>query len=336
MKAAVYGKYGPPDVLKIAEVEKPVPGRDEVLVRIHAATVCAGDVRFRKADPFFLRLLNGLLKPKRTKVLGMEFAGTIEAVGGKVARFSPGDRVFGSTGFKFGTYADYACVSQHGLLAVKPPGVPDDDAAAIPFGGISALYFLRRGSIEPGQKVLVYGASGSVGTFAVQLVRRFGAHVTGVCSTANLELIRSLGAEEVIDYTRADFSIAGRVYDIIFDTVGKSGFWRSMKSLKRGGSYVMASSVPAASTMKSLVFGLLSPWLGGMWASLTGAGNVIGGIARGKAQDLSFLMSLIEAGELRTVIDRRYLLDEIAEAHRYVEVGHKKGNVVVAVHQRSR
>jgi len=336
MKAAVYRQYGSPDVLAIADVEKPVPGEEEVLVRIHATTVCAGDVRLRKADPFFLRLLNGLSRPKRINVLGMELAGTIERVGGKVTRFTRGDRVFGSAGFRFGTYAEYACLSQDGLLAIKPVEVPGEDAAAIPFGGISALFFLRRGGIESGQKVLVYGASGSVGTFAVQLAKHFGAHVTGVCSTANLELIRSLGADEVVDYTREDFSNAGRVYDIVFDTVGKSGFWRSMKSLKRGGSYIMASSVPAASTMTAMMLGLLSPALGGMWASITGAGNVIGGIARGKAQDLSFLIGLIEAGELRTVIDRRYPLDRIAEAHRYVEAGHKKGNVVIAINQKRR
>jgi len=331
LKAAVYRKYGPSDVLGIEAVAKPEPGDGEVLVRIHMTTVCAGDVRFRKADPFFLRLLNGLLRPKRINILGMEFAGTIEKIGRKVKRFAEGDRVFGSTGFRFGTYAEYACLPQDGLVAIRPDAVTAEDAAAVPFGGISALYFLRRGGIARGQKVLVYGASGSVGTFAVQLAKHFGAHVTGVCGTANLELVRSLGADEAIDYTREDFAELGRAYDIIFDTVGKSGFWRSMESLKRGGSYVMAASIPAAATLKSMMIGLLSPTLGSAWVSITGAGKVVGGVARGNVRDLSFLMGLIETGDIRPVIDRTYPLDGIAEAHRYVEQGHKRGNVVIAV-----
>ncbi len=331
MKAAVYRRYGPPDVLHIEDVEKSAPGNNDVLVRIHATTVCAGDVRFRKADPFFLRWLNGLSRPKKITILGMELAGTIEKAGKNVTQLRTGDPVFGSTGLKFGAYAEYACVADGPMLAKKPDNVTYDEATAVPFGGVSALFFLRKANIQAGQNVLIYGASGSVGTFAVQLAKHFGAHVTGVCSTANLDLVTSLGADEVVDYTREDFSNAGHLYDIVFDTVGKSGFWRSMRSLRRGGIYVQASSVPAGAGPTKILFGLLSPILGGLWASLTGAGRVVGGMARAKSGDLSFLMNLAEAGTIRASIDRRYALDEIVEAHRYVEAGHKKGNVVITI-----
>ena len=320
MKAAVYSRYGPPDVIQIEHVKKPIPEDNEVLVRIHATTVCAGDVRLRKADPFFIRLMFGLFRPKRTNILGMEFAGTVESTGKEVTRFGSGDQVFGSTGFEFGANAGYACVCEEGLVAMKPGNATYEEAAAVPFGGVSALHFLRVAKIQAGQNVLIYGASGSVGTFAVQLAKHFGAHVTGVCSTANLELVESLGADHVVDYTKEDFSKTGRVYDIVFDTVGKSGFWRSMRALKRGGFYVLAAS------------GLLTPTLGRLWASVTGAGRLPGGMmARSQPGDLSLLKGLIEAGKLRVVIDRRFSLNEIAEAHRYVETGHKKGNVVVIV-----
>lgn len=319
MKAAVYRRYGPPEVLRIEDVEKPVPNDNEVLVRVHATTVCAGDVRFRKADPFFLRWLNGIWRPKKINVLGMELAGTIETAGKNVTLFGPGGKVFGSAGLKFGAYAEYACVADGPLLATMPGNATYEEAAAIPFGGISALHFLRKASIRPGQKVLIYGASGSVGTFAVQLAKHFGAHVTGVCSTANVELVKSLGADDVVDYAKTDFSRAGRIYDIVFDTVGKSGYWHSLRSLKRGGIYAFAAS------------GLLSPTLGSLWARITGAAKLIGGMARTRPGDLSFLAGLVEAGKLRIVIDRVYSLSEIVKAHRYVEAGHKKGNVVIIV-----
>jgi NADPH:quinone reductase-like Zn-dependent oxidoreductase len=322
MKAAVFTRYGPPDVLQIKDVPKPVPKDNELLVRIHATTVCAGDVRLRKADPFFLRCLSGLLRPTKINIPGMEFAGTIESVGRSVTRFAVGDKVFGSRGLKFGCYAEYACVAEGRAAAKMPSNATYDEFAAVLFGGVSALFYLRQCNIRPGQNVLIYGASGSVGTFAVQLAKHFGARVTGVCSSANLELVKSLGADDVVDYTKEDFSRAGRVYDIVFDTVGKSGFWRSMKSLQRGGSYAFSAS------------GLLTPKLGRVWASITGAGNLIGGMARVKEGDLSFLAGLIEAGKIRVVIDRRYPLDEIAKAHRYVETGHKKGNVVIIVREK--
>jgi NADPH:quinone reductase-like Zn-dependent oxidoreductase len=319
MKAAVYDRYGPADVLHIEDVEKPVPGDDDILVRIHATTVCAGDVRFRRADPFFLRGLNGFARPKKIKVLGMEFAGTVEKAGGHVTRFKPGDRVFGSAGLKFGTYAEYACIPDGPLVAPISDTISFEEAAAIPFGGISALFFLRQANLAPGQRILVYGASGSVGTYAVQLAKHFGAHVMAVCSATNLELVKSLGADAAIDYRKEDFSQAGRVYDIVFDTVGKSGFWRSMRALKRGGVFIRAAS------------GLLSPTLGRLWASLTGAGHTMQGIARTKPGDLSLLMELVTSGKIRPVIDILYPLNDIVAAHRYVETGHKRGNVVIVV-----
>ena len=320
LKAAVYHEYGPPEVLKIEDVEKPVPKKDEVLVRVRVTTVCAADWRLRKADPSpIIRMMNGLTRPKKINILGMEFAGTIEKVGKKVKQFREGGQVFGATGFKFGAYAEYVCLPPKGL-AVKPDNVTFEEAAAIPFGGISALHFLRKARIRAGQKVLIYGASGSVGTAAVQLAKHFGAHVTGVCSTTNLELVKSLGADQVIDYTKEKFWKAGRIYDIVFDTVGKGGFWRGMRSLKRGGHFVWAVSPPS--------------WiLGGIWASLTGAGKAGGGMARSNTGDLDFLKDLTAAGKIRTVIDRRYPLEEIAEAHRYVEAGHKKGNVIITIGQ---
>lgn len=329
MKAAVYTRYGPPDVVQVRHVEKPVPRDNEVLVRIHATTLCAADWRLRKADPFFVRFMTGLWRPKKVNILGMEFAGKVELVGKAVTRFAEGDQIFGSTGFKFGAHAEYICVPEDGALAIKPVNMTLEEAAAVLFGGVSALYFLRKAKIQAGQKVLIYGASGSVGTFAVQLAKHFGAHVTGVCSTANLDLVKSLGADEVVDYTREDFSRAGRVYDIVCDTVGKSGFSRSLKSLKRGGFYVR---VGGSGRLSSIFGGMLR----GMWVSITGAAKVIGGVARGAAGDLPFLKGLIEAGKLRTVIDRRYSLDEIAEAHRYVEAGHKKGNVVIVLEQKDK
>jgi NADPH:quinone reductase-like Zn-dependent oxidoreductase len=329
MRAAVYTRYGPPGVLEVKDVEKPVPKDNEVLVRVHATTVCAADWRMRKADPFIIRFMNGLWSPTKIRVLGAEFAGTVEAVGKAVTRFAAGDQVFGSPGFKFGAHAEYVCVPENAQLAIKPVNMRFEEAAAVLFGGVSALHFLRKAKIRAGQKVLLYGASGSVGVFAVQLAKHFGAHVTGVCSTANLDLVRSLGADDVIDYTREDFSRAGRVYDIVFDTVGKSGFSRSLKSLKRGGSYVLVGG-------SGRLLSILGVILRGMWVSLTGAAHVISGVARADAGDLPLLKELIEAGKLRTVIDRSYSLDEIAEAHRHAEAGHKKGHVVILLEQTSR
>src|SRR2546425_4614079 len=309
MKAAVYHRYGPPEVVQIKDVEKPVPKDNEVLVRIHATTVTAGDWRMRRAAPFIVRFMNGLGRPKKIQILGMEFAGKVESVGKAVTRFGEGDQVFGSTGFKFGTHAEYVCLPEDARLAIKPVNMTFEEAAAVLFGGVSALHFLRKANIQPGQKVLIYGASGSVGIFAVQLAKHFGAHVTGVCSTANLDLVKSLGADAVVDYTKEDFSSAGRVYDTVFDTVGKSGFSRSLKSLKRGGFYVRVGGSGRLSS-------ILGDMLRGMAISITGAAKVIGGIAGGAAGGLSFFKGLIEARNVKTVSDKRDSLYEIAEAHR--------------------
>jgi NADPH:quinone reductase-like Zn-dependent oxidoreductase len=322
MKAAVYDRYGPPDVLRIEDVEKPVPRDNEVLVRIRATTVCTADWRMRKADPFLIRFMIGLWKPKKLHILGMEFAGEVESVGKAVTRFAENDRVFGSTGFKFGAHAEYVSVPDDGTLAIMPVNMTFEEAAAVLFGGTSALHFLRRANIQAEQRVLIYGASGSVGIFAVQLAKYFGAHVTGVCSTANVELVKSLGADAVVDYTKEDFSRAGRIYDVVFDTVGKSGFSRSLRSLKRGGFYVR---VGGSGRLLSMVGGMLR----GKWVSMTGAAKVLSGVAKGSPSDQSFLKELIETQELRTVIDRRYSLEKIAEAHRYAEAGHKRGHAVI-------
>jgi len=326
MRAAVYTRYGPPEVLEIKAVEKPAPRDNEVLVRIHATTVCAADWRLRKADPFIVRFMCGLWRPTKIRTLGMEFSGTVESVGKAVTRFRAGDQVFGSTGFKFGTHAEYVCLPEDGALAIKPASMTLEESAAVLFGGVSALHFLRLAKIQAGQRLLVYGASGSVGIFTVQLAKHFGARVTGVCSTSNLELVKSLGADAVVDYTREDFSSAGQVYDVVFDTVGKSGFTRTLKCLKRGGCYVR---VGASGGLLSMLGGMLR----GTWVSITGAAKVVGGVAAGTAGDQAFLSGLIEAGRLRTVIDRRYSLDEIAEAHSYAEAGHKRGHVVVLLEQ---
>lgn len=329
MKAAVYTRYGPPNVLEIRGVEKPVPKANEILVRIHATTVCAADWRLRKADPFITRFINGLWRPNRIRILGMEFAGKIESVGNAVTRFGAGDQVFGATGFKFGAHAEYVCLPEDALLATKPVNMTFEEAAAVLFGGVSALHFLRKAKIQAAQRVLVYGASGSVGVFAVQLAKHFRAHVTGVCSTANLDLVKSLGADQVVDYTSEDFSAAGRVYDIVFDAHGKSGFSRSLKALKQGGVYVRVG--PSGGTLS-----FLGDILRGTFVSITGVAKVIGGVAGEAPGDLAFLKGLIEAGKLRTVIDRRYSLREIAEAHRYAEAGHKKGHVVIVLERTSR
>ena len=322
MKAAVYTRYGPPDVLEIKDVEKPVPGDNDVLVRILASTVSAADWRMWKAEPFLVRFMNGFWSPRKVQILGMEFAGIVESVGKAVTGFRDGDEVFGSPGFKFGAHAEYTCLSEDALLAIKPVNMTFEEAAAVLFGGTSALHFLRKAEVQAGQRVLVYGASGSVGVFTVQLAKHFGAHVTGVCSTSNLEMVKSLGADEVVDYTREDFSKAGRVYDVVLDTVGKSGFSRSLRALKRGGFYVRVGG-------SGRLLAMLGDALRTMWVSTMRSAKVIGGVAGGTAADQFLLKELIETGKLRTVIDRRYTLDQIAEAHRYVEAGHKKGHVVI-------
>jgi NADPH:quinone reductase-like Zn-dependent oxidoreductase len=315
MKAAVYRRGD----VQIEDVEKPVPKDNEVLVRIHAATICAADYRL-KGFPFVLAWIIGL---RNGKILGMELAGTVESVGQTVTRFRPGDQVFGGTGFKLGTHAEYACAPES-RLERKPVNLTLEEAAAVMFGGLTALCFLRQAKIHSGQNVLVYGASGSVGVFAVQLAKHFGARVTGVCSTGNLDLVKSLGADHVVDYTKEDFSNGGQVYDMVVDTVGKAGYARCLRCLKRGGPLVLIA----------LSGGLLSIFgdvVRQQWISITGAAKIVGGLPRIGPGDLAVLRGLIEAGQLKTVIDRRYSLQEIAEAFRYAEAGHKKGHVVINI-----
>ena len=323
MKAVVYSKYGPPDVLKLREVDRPTPGDKEVLIRVHATSVTAADYRvrgFSVSAGFWLpaRMQFGLLRPRKT-ILGAEVAGEVEAVGRDVRSFHPGDRVFGYDAGRFGAYAQYVCRPEDGALAELPANTTFEEAAVVPHGALAALFFLRdKGNIQAGQRVLVYGASGSVGTFAVQLARHFGAEVTGVASTGNLEMVRSLGADEVIDYTREDFTQSGRKWDIIFDTVGRTSFSRCRGSLNRGGRYLLTVfDIPQILRM--------------LWTSTVGTRRVICAVAPERKEDLLLIRELVEAGEIRPVIDRCYPLEEAAEAHRYAEKGHKRGGVVIGV-----
>ncbi|MBN1359786.1 MAG: NAD(P)-dependent alcohol dehydrogenase [Sedimentisphaerales bacterium] len=323
MKAIVYERYGPPEVLRIDEVEKPVPGDDEVLIRVCATTVTTTDCTFRRGKPFPSRLYTGLIRPKHA-ILGDEFAGEIDTVGTGVKRFKAGDQVFG-TCVGHGAYAEYICLSEEAAtLASKPSNLTYDEAVACCDGFLTALPFLRdKGKIRSGQKVVINGASGSVGTAAVQLANYFGAEVTGVCSTANLDLVRSLGADRVIDYTREDFTRNGRTFDIIFDTVGKVSFSRCKRALMGNGVFL-----EAAIGLAVLPQVLWTSRIGSKKAVIAATGLRP---ASERTKDLVFLRGLLESGQIKPVIDRRYPFEQIVEAHRYVEQGHKKGNVVITL-----
>jgi NADPH:quinone reductase-like Zn-dependent oxidoreductase len=324
MKAMVYTQYGPPEVLRLTEIDKPVPKDNEVLIKIYATSVTSGDCRMRKADPSAIRFFNGFIRPKKITILGNEFAGEIESVGKDVKLFRKGDQVFGQTGLSLGANVEYKCLPEDGPIALKPVNITYEESATIPFGGNTALEFLRKGNIRSGQKVLIYGASGSLGSAAVQLAKYFGAEVTGVCSTANIELVQSLGADNVIDYTKEDITKNGPAYDIIFDTLGKSPFSGCVKSLKQKGVYLRAVHMS------------LSPVVRGIWTSMISSKKVIGGGVKERKENLVFLKELIETGKLKPVIDRSYSFEQIAEAHRYVDKGHKKGNIAITVLNQSR
>ncbi len=330
MKAIVWTKYGSADGLQLREIATPNPKENEVLIRVHAATVSRADTEFRglKVPLLFsiaLRLYLGFIKPNRITILGTEFAGEIAATGKDVTRFRPGDQVFGYTGLHMGTYAEYLCLPEKpaglaGVLAEKPVNMTYEEAAAMPFGGLEALHFLRKANIQGGQKVLIVGAGGSIGTSAVQLAKHYGAEVAAVDSTGKLETLRSIGADHVIDYTREDFTKNGQTYDVIFDTIGKSPFSGSLRSLKENGAYLNANP------------GLL----GGIrmrWASKRSSKRIIPWTAGYSTQNMLALKELIEAGAIKAVIDRRYPLEQVAEAHRYVDTGQKRGNVVITVVQ---
>ncbi len=323
MKAIVYTEYGPPDVLQLKEIPKPVPAENELLVNVRATSVTAGDYRMRGFDvppAMWLpaRLTMGVRGPRKT-VAGIEFSGIVEATGSAVTAFAGGDEVFGAGGS--GAYAEYLTIAEDRAVVKKPAGITFEEAAGVPFGSVSALYFLRdQGHIQSGQKVLINGASGGVGTAAVQIAKHYGAEVTGVCSTANLEMVRSLGADAVIDYTSEDFTNNGETYDIIFDTVGKTSFSACERSLTSHGIFAAA------------VFGPRE--IGQMlWTKARGDKKVKCGVASNSQKDLRFVNELIEAGEYRTVIDRSYPLEQVAEAHRYAQLGHKKGNVIITLKQ---
>jgi NADPH:quinone reductase-like Zn-dependent oxidoreductase len=326
MRVIVWTKYGSPDGLLLQEVEKPTPKEHEVLVRIAATTVTAGDCEMRglKIPIVFqlpLRLYNGLRKPMKITVLGQELAGEIEAVGKEVKMYKKGDQVFATTGLSFGAYAEYICLpeaSKMGVLAIMPVNMTFEEAAAVPTAGLEALHFLRRGNIQSGQNVLIIGAGGSIGTFAVQLARYFGADVTGVDSAGKIDMLRSIGVKHVIDYTKEDFTKRAETYDVIFDVMGKSSFSGSIKSLKQHGRYLIGN--PG-----------LTQIIRGRWISMRSSQKVIIGAGIQKSEDLLFLKGLIEAGKVKSVIDRCYPLEQVSEAHRYVETGQKKGNVVISM-----
>ena len=328
MKAIVYNHFGPADVLQLEEVEKPVPKDDEVLIRVHAAAVDYGDILARKGLPlseFWMplplwlpsRMFFGFTKP-RVKILGAELAGEVETVGKGVKRFKPGDQVFAYLGQSMGGYAEYRCVPENGMVALKPVNITCEEAAVVPYGAIMALTMFRKVNLQPGQKVLINGASGGIGSAAVQLAKFFGAEVSGVCGAPRLEYVKSLGADRVIDYAIEDFTQNGETYDVIFDILGKSSFSRCVNSLKQNGIYLLASFK-------------MKPLFQMLWTKLAGDKKVICALASENPEDLDFIRELIEAGKFKSIIDRCFPLEQAAEAHRYAESGARRGKVVITL-----
>ena len=328
MKAIVWTKYGPPEVLEYREVEKPTPKDDQVLIKVFASTVTAGDSELRNLDfaIYFtlpLRILIGITRPRGTTIPGSELSGEIEAVGKDVKQFKVGDQVFGSSGLGFGANAEYRCLPESGALAIKPINMTFEEAAAVPFGGRDSLHFIRLANLQSGDKILINGAGGSIGTFAVQLAKHFEAEVTAVDSAEKLEMLRSIGADHVVDYKQEDFRQSGQTYDVIFDVVGTINFSPTDRSLNPNGTYLSANpGIPQL--------------VGGIWTRMRSDKKVIMQTASPTIEDLIFIRELIEAGKLKTVIDRTYPLEEIVEAHRYVDTGQKKGNLVITVEHDNR
>ena len=320
MKAIVYTKYGPPEVLQLKEVPKPTPKDNEVLIRIYATTVNRTDCGFRKPEyPLIVRPINGLFRPKRT-ILGSELAGEIEAIGKNVKTFKQGDRVFGLSTSNFGTHAEYICISEEASITIKPANMSYDEAAAVCDGAYLAMSIIRKIDFKNVKKILINGASGSIGSAGVQLAKYYGTRITAVCNTKNIELVKSLGADEVTDYTKEDFTENGQIYDVVFDAVGKSSFFRCKKLLKPGGIYF---STDLGFLSQNIFLALLTPIIGGK--------TVMFPIPKGSKEEIVFLKELIEAGKYKAVIDRRYPLEQIIEATRYVETGQKTGNVVITL-----
>jgi NADPH:quinone reductase-like Zn-dependent oxidoreductase len=323
MKAIIWTNYGPPDVLQLKDIPKPIPRDNEVLIKVHVATVTAGDCEVRRFEIpleywFFARMMFGIRKPKRVKILGGELAGEIEEIGKDVTRFSEGDRIFGSTEMSLGAYAEYKCLPEEGCLTIKPDNITYEEAACIPTGGLNSLHYIRKGNIQKGQRILVIGAGGSIGTLGVQLAKSYGAHVVAVDSTEKLDMLCKIGADEVIDYTQQDYTKSGKTYDVIFDIVGRGTFSKIKGLLKNKGIYLMGNPRIAEKFQ-------------GRLTSLTSGKRVISSLASYKIESLIHLKELFEAGRLKTVIDRHYPLERIVEAHRFVESGQKKGNVVIKI-----
>ena len=317
MRAILFTEYGPPEVLKLKDIKIPEPKENDLLIKIHATSVNSGDVKLRKADPAVVRLFLGLLKPRK-KVLGVVFAGEVVSAGRNVSKFKQGDRVYGMTGMRMGAYAEYFCLPEKGCINLMPQNLSYEEAASIPFGAVSAMHFLKRANIQKGQSVLINGASGAVGSAAIQLAKNMGANVTAVCSSTNAELVTSLGADKTIDYNSMDFTKGSEFYDVIFETVGKVPLTECVKVTKPSGTVLIGS-------------GGVADMLGGVLKKVTGKINVVSGVSAEDPADLSFVSGLIRDDKYKPVIDRTYSLEEICEAHKYVETGHKRGNVVIKI-----